>query len=318
MKLYTALYLFLIATLFPLRAQSVKPVARVNGTVLTDRDLLREMYIIFPYARVHNGFPKPMEADIRSGALKMIVFEELVYQEAERRKMTVPAAKLDRALADFRKQFATEPEFQQYVKTELNGMPTLLREKVKRSLLIDQMLKDEVANKAVVTPAEVKAYYSQHPEKFQIPESYKLQTISVLPPPNATPGQLKEAAKRAASALHEASATKNYTDFGLLAEKISEDDYRVNMGDHHAVDRAQLPPAILQAVLGMKDGQVSGLIQVEQVYTIVRLNGHVEAGIKPFSEVEESLRKQMEKNKTEQLRSMLDRKLRAKAKVEEL
>ena len=35
---------------------SDQPVARVNGTVLTDRDLLREMYAIFPYAQQHNGF----------------------------------------------------------------------------------------------------------------------------------------------------------------------------------------------------------------------------------------------------------------------
>ena len=43
-------------------ASQGKPVARVNGTVLTDRDLLREMYAIFPYAKQHNGFPKAQEA----------------------------------------------------------------------------------------------------------------------------------------------------------------------------------------------------------------------------------------------------------------
>jgi hypothetical protein len=69
---------------------SDKPVARVNGAVLTDRDLLREMFAIFPYARQHNGFPKAQEASIRQGALEMIIFEELVYQEAMRRKLTVP------------------------------------------------------------------------------------------------------------------------------------------------------------------------------------------------------------------------------------
>ncbi len=42
---------------------SDKPVARVNGAVLTDRDLLREMYTIFPYAQQHNGFPKAQEAE---------------------------------------------------------------------------------------------------------------------------------------------------------------------------------------------------------------------------------------------------------------
>ena len=61
---------------------SDRPVARVNGAVLTDRDLLREMYAIFPYAQQHNGFPKAQEAEIRQGALEMIIFEELVYQEA--------------------------------------------------------------------------------------------------------------------------------------------------------------------------------------------------------------------------------------------
>jgi len=54
---------------------SDKPVARVNGAVLTDRDLLREMYTIFPYAQQHNGFPKAQEAEIRQGALEMIIFE---------------------------------------------------------------------------------------------------------------------------------------------------------------------------------------------------------------------------------------------------
>src|SRR5450432_4023710 len=72
-----------------------KPVARVNGAVLTDRDLVREMYAIFPYAKQHNGFPKAQEAAIRQGALEMIIFEELVYQDAVRRKLTIAPEKLN-------------------------------------------------------------------------------------------------------------------------------------------------------------------------------------------------------------------------------
>src|SRR5215472_2659328 len=89
-----------------------KPVVRVNGSVLTDRDLLREMYSIFPYARQHNGtFPQAMEADIRRGALKMIEFEELVYQEALRRKMTVAPARLSQAEKSFIHQFHTAYQY---------------------------------------------------------------------------------------------------------------------------------------------------------------------------------------------------------------
>ena len=41
------------------------PVARVNGAVLTDRDLAREIQAIFPYAQTHNGVPKSMEPEVR-------------------------------------------------------------------------------------------------------------------------------------------------------------------------------------------------------------------------------------------------------------
>src|SRR5271166_796752 len=54
--------------------QAGKLVARVNGAVLTERDLMREMYTIFPFARQHNGIPKSMEPEMRKGALDMIIF----------------------------------------------------------------------------------------------------------------------------------------------------------------------------------------------------------------------------------------------------
>lgn len=295
-----------------------KPVARVNGSVLTDRDLLREMYLIFPYARQHNGFPKEMEPGIRKGALQMIIFEELVYQEAQRRKMTIAGLKLQQAEADFRKQFATPEQFQEYLKSDCSGSQLLLREKIRRSLLIDALLEGEVATKSKVTLAEAKAYYDRNPAPFQYPESFAFQTISVLPPEKATPKQLQEGRKRAEDALKQAKATRTYEEFGLLAEKISDDDYRVMMGDHKFVDRAKLAPNVVQALLAMQPGQVSDMVQIEQAYTIVRLNQHVLAGKMTFAQIKDKLQKELEAKKTEELRAALDKKLRSTAKVEAL
>ena len=102
----------------PAMTVSGKPVAKVNGAVLTDRDLVREMYAIFPYAQQHNGFPKELEPQIRSGALQMIIFEELVYQDAKRRNMTVPPAKLTAAEGELRKQFPSQAAYQEFLKEE--------------------------------------------------------------------------------------------------------------------------------------------------------------------------------------------------------
>ncbi len=78
-------------------------------------------------------------------------------------------------------------------------------------------------------------------------------------------------------------------EFGLLAEKISEDDYRVMMGDHKWVARDQMPPEMLAPALKMKDGEMSGLIQVGQNYVIFRMNKHLPPGRTPFAAGERAI-----------------------------
>jgi parvulin-like peptidyl-prolyl isomerase len=297
---------------------SDKPVARVNGAVLTDRDLVREMFAIFPYAKQHNGFPKTQEAAIRQGALEMIIFEELVYQEAGRRKITISAARLNQAEADFRKQFNSPDQYQQYLQTEMHGSRRLVRKQIQRSLMIEEVLKAEVDDKSAVSLAEVKAFYEKNPARFQQAESFNFQSNSILPPRDSKSGAdaAKENRKRAEDALRQAQATKSYQEFGLLAEKISEDDFRVNMGDHKAVDRDKLPPQIVNAALAMQAGTVSGLIQIENAFTIFRLNAHNPPRKQSFADVKNELRTEVQKSKYERLRSSFAKSLRAKAKIE--
>ena len=306
-----------------------RPVARVNGAVLTDRDLLREMYTIFPYAKQHNGsFPKPMEADIRQGALKMIEFEELVYQEAKRRQMTITPKRLAAAEEQFRRQFPTEQHYEHFLQAETGGSKQILRIKIQRSLLIEDLLKQQVEDKSAVTVAEAKAFYFQNPQRFQLPETYALQSITIMPPrapgtnsskpAPVTPEQDKQMRARAEAALKQAKATKNYEEFGVLAEKISEDDYRVVMGNHRAVKAAEIPAPILAVLTKLQPGQVSDLIAAEGAYTIVRLNAHTAARMQKLEEAQEALRTEMQRSKKDKLRRDLDARLRKDAKIEEL
>jgi peptidyl-prolyl cis-trans isomerase SurA len=296
-----------------------KPVAKVNGAILTDIDLVREEYAIFPYAKQHSGsIPKDMEPGIRKGALEMIIFEELAYQDAKKRGYTVSPEKLAAAEKDFRKRFASEDEYQQFLKFEFGGKQELLNKRIERSLLIEKYLTINVTQKAAISPAELKADYDKSGARFAYPESFALQTVSIMPPANATKAQMDDARKRAEEALKQAKATKTPEEFGLLAEKVSEDDYRVMMGDHKWVAKDKVPPEILKAALAMKKGDVSDLLQVGPTYVVFRLNGHVQAGKYKYSEVEKDLRKQMEQQKTEQVQAALNAKLRQSAKIETL
>jgi peptidyl-prolyl cis-trans isomerase SurA len=292
-------------------------VARVNGTVLTERDLTREMYTIFPYAQQHNGFPKELEPDIRRGALQMIIFEELVYQEAQRREMTIPAATLAKAEAEYRKQFGAPAAYQEFLKSETNGSEAAMREKIRRSLLIEKLLKQEVTVPARVTAAQARADYLKNSAQYKHGEILRIQSISIIPP-NETKAVVEEAKKRAEDAIKQAKQAKTYREFGLLAEKLSDDDFHVNMGDHKKQEASALPPPIMQALAKMKPGDVSDLIQLGNSYTIFRLEARTPSGTTPFAEVQAKLQADMQKKNTEQLRSTLAQKLRKNAKIETL
>jgi len=294
------------------------PVAKVNGAIVTDRDLIREMESIFPYGNIHNGVPKSMAPEMRKGALDMIIFEELLYQEALTEKRTVAPERLKKAEIEFRRQFPTEQEYNQVVEAEVHGSQARLKEKIRRSLLIEDMLKSEVYDRAKVTEAAALGYYLANPRQFRHPEMFSIQTISIIPPQNATPDNLQEARRKAENAIQQAKATKSYQEFGLLAEKISEDDWRVNMGDRKAVEPDKLPLAVVEAARKMKPGAVSELIPLGPAYTLFRLNAHIPAGKTPFAEIKAKLMTDLEKSKTEQIRAALDKKLRKTAKIEVL
>ena len=295
-----------------------KAVVKVNGAELTDRDLLREMFALFPYAKLHGGFPKKEEKEIRQGALQMIIFEELVYQEAVRRKMTIAPARITREEHNFKGQFPSQAEFNAYLKTELGGSEAKLRQMIKRSLLIEAMLKQEVDAKSVVTLAEARSYYEKNPKSFEHGETFTLQTISIIPPDKASAQVVADARKKAEGILAQAKATKNYEQFGLLAEKVSEDDFRVDMGDRKVVKSGNLPPEVVTVAEKMKPGEVSGLIPLGTAWTIIRVNAHTPPGKATFEAAKAELMTDMQKRKYEQLRVGLDKRLHQNAQIQEL
>jgi parvulin-like peptidyl-prolyl isomerase len=290
----------------------------VNGVALSDRDLLREMMQIFPYARTHNGFPKDLEGNIRKGALQMIEFEELVYQEAQRRKMTVSPERVNAAVRAYKSRFQSEEEFHEYLKTEMNGSMEEFRKTAQRSLLIETFLKSQLDLPSRVTLLQAKEYYQKNPAPFAHPEMIQFQSISIMPSEKSSAEAKTQAHKKAEDAWGKAKATKNFQEFGLLAEKMSEDDFRVNMGNHKSTARTALPPEVLKVLDPLKPGQVSGICQFGPYYTILRLEARTPAGKTPFEQVRAKLQEDLHKDRYNSLRGSLDQKLRASAKIEEL
>src|ERR1035437_8889896 len=237
---------------------------------------------------------------------------------AVRRKMTIAPERIRREENKFRREFSSDAEFRDYLKTDMGGSEVKLRQQIKRSLLIEAVLKNEVENKAAVSPLEVRRYYDQNSKLFGHDETFSIQTISLLPPANASAETLKEMRTKAESIFQQAKATKNYEEFGLLAEKVSEDDFRVDMGDHKVVKREKLPPEVVKAAQAMKAGDVSPLLQLGTAYSMFRLNAHSLPGETKFADVKADLTVKLQKQKYANLRMALGKQLRHNAKIQEM
>ena len=74
-------------------------------------------------------------------------------------------------------------------------------------------------------------------------------------------------------------------------------------------------PTIEKYTVGSPSG--SDVVQLDQSFTIFRLNGHLPAGTRQFEQVKDQLRQQLQKEKEDRLRAALDVRLRKGARVEE-
>lgn len=291
-------------------------VARVNGVPVTQEALERETRRIFPSYSMHGGVPAEYASDIRKKALNNLIEQELAYQEALRQNLPIPAAEWNARLRDFRADYKSDAEFEAAIK-KLFSTRAAFEKQLRHDMLLDRIWLLEVKNKSAVSDADVQLYYQRNRAQFVQPESVAFQTISTLYPAGATPTQKQAARKRAETVLPRAKAARNYEEFGVVAEKFSEDPWRVMMGDRKFLHRSAAPPEFLPA-FSMKPGETSGILESPEGYVILRVNQHVPQKQMSFAEVQTSIRAALEKERLAKRTKSFHEMLRKAAKVEVL
>jgi parvulin-like peptidyl-prolyl isomerase len=302
----------------PASVAAGKVVARVNGITVTQRDLQEQMERLFPYYSIHGGnVPEKYQSEIHDKALQQIIDDELMYQAAQKGGMTVTPATMADVLKQARSRFPSSAAYSGYAKAQY-GSVQAFEKRIRRAVLIAKYQDREVVEKSKFSDAKLREIYDSNKKRFVRPESVWLQTISVNVPNNPSREQTRMAAERMAEALPKAKAAKNHDDFGLLAEKYSEDDYRVMLGDHKWVHLVSLPEPLAKAAAAMKPGSVSDIISTPGSLVILRINEKRSEKLMEFTEVAPMLRQQLEDSGRKERAAQLRTQLRKNAKIEVL
>ncbi|MGZ4120865.1 MAG: peptidylprolyl isomerase [Actinomycetota bacterium] len=252
-------------------------VAVVNGRRVTDHDLQQEIVAIRGSAPAGTS-----ELDVERQAILQLIQNTLVDQVAEQRHIVPTATDIEQQLAQVRGQFQDEATFQQQLKAAGLTLPTL-RERIKSQLIAEKL---RAALATPITADEVRTVYEREKDQFR---QLKVEHILFQVSGTKTDAQALKQAKDVLAQL------KAGADFATLAKKLSDDQGTKAAGGKIdqwlTVADPNLDQTFAQAAWAATIGKPTNPVRSQFGYHIIVT---LAKRIQPFSEVEPTLRQQLE------------------------
>jgi peptidyl-prolyl cis-trans isomerase C len=293
---------------------------RVNGTAITRLEVERAVKVMLAQAQ---GLPDPTPPEILQQAQKsaqdQLVLAELLYQEASKSEVK----DLDKLVADKlaanRAKFASDAEFE----TALKGVDMTqkdLKEFTRKDIVISTFVEKRFVATTKISDADVKKFYDENLTKlFSTPESVQASHILIGFDEKATGEELKkskEKAKEKAEAL--LKKVKEGADFAALAKSDSSCPSKEQGGDLGSFSRGQMVEPFEKAAFGLKVGEVSGVVETQFGYHIIKVTGKQAASTESLESVKGQISTHLLREQTKKALSDLVTKLKASAKIETL
>ncbi len=164
------------------------------------------------------------------------------------------------------------------------------------NFIANEYLKREVAAKISISDDELKTYYDTHAEEFKTPEMVKARHILVKVDASAPDDDKKKAREKADSLLKK---IKEGEDFAKLASDVSDDPgSKSRGGDLGFFPKGRMVKPFEDAAFALNVGDVSGIVETQFGYHIIKVEEKKEAATEPFDAVKERLKQRLLQERT--------------------
>ncbi len=182
------------------------------------------------------------------------------------------------------------------------------------NFLANEYLKREVVQKIVISDDEMKSYYETHKDEFKSPEMVRARHILI----RATMSSEEEKKKAKEKATEILQKLKDGEDFAKLATDYSDDPgSKLKGGDLGFFPRGRMVKPFEDASFSLKPGEMSGIVETQFGYHIIKAEEKKEASVEPFEKTKEQIKQKLlqERAKTK-VAEFLDKAMKdAKAEV---
>jgi peptidyl-prolyl cis-trans isomerase D len=143
---------------------------------------------------------------------------------------------------------------------------------------------EAVAGQVTVSDADIKSYYEQNVKRYTTEEQRRASHILITAPKDA-PAKERAAARAKAEALL-AQLRKNPDDFARLAKENSQDPGSAERGgDLDFFGKGMMVKPFEDAAYKLKKGEISGLVESEFGYHIIKLTDVKPGGVRTLDQV---------------------------------
>ncbi|MBN2111915.1 peptidylprolyl isomerase [Candidatus Woesearchaeota archaeon] len=269
-----------------------KVAATVNGEKIMKEEVLAE------YLKVPVEYRNLMTTDT---ILEGMIVEKLLLQEADKMGITVTDEEVDvytQALLDA--YGITEENLTKSLEEAGSNMEEL-KEQFRDRLIITQLLNETIFSEIEVSEDEINNYYEENIAQFTTPEMVRASHILV-------------------NTSEEAESIRNKAlegvDFGELAKEYSVCPSSANEGDLGWFTRGDMIKEFEDAAFALKLNQISGIVETQYGFHIIKVTGKAQSSVQPFEEVKSGIEQTLLNQKQTLGVELFTQQLRANSEIE--
>jgi parvulin-like peptidyl-prolyl isomerase len=263
----------------------------VNGEIITEFDIQKRAYEAFRLAgqKYSEAALESKKQEIIENAIDELIDRKILVQEAKKLLAANPelSEQIEKNVDSFVKGAVDQvgSVYKFYELANKQGInPLQKRAELRDDLLVEEIMRENVYRKIIVTPKGIKRYYKDHIDEFSMKGSMSFRHILIKRSSYNSDEEPKAAAEDLLNRL------KNGEDFETLAKEYSRGPHAAKGGLWGFDEVKGFRKDLVAAISHLKEGEISPVIKSSLGYHIFKIEEVIQAQILSFMKVQDEIR----------------------------
>jgi parvulin-like peptidyl-prolyl isomerase len=284
----------------------------VNDAIITYQDVERlagnAIGLLISQYRSQPEVLRERINETKADATEQLIERQLILADFKTAGFNFPESIIEDTIQDrIKQQYRDRVTFMQSLRAE--GLTSeAYRQRTREQIIIEAMRRKNLNQDILISPQRILTHYEQNKTNYAVGEQVKLRMI-VINKKSGDTGAAKDLAQEIIRKLDEGAK------FDDMAKIYSEGARGTSDGEFGWTERSVLRKELADVAFGLKPGQRSGVIDLNDSCWIVLVEDKRAERIRPLAEVREDIERILRQNESERLRKKWMARLKDKAFV---